>query len=311
MNRPAAAQTALRQLFIITIAAFAATATGAADEQPARHEAPGRIVAIGDLHGDLEAARAGLRMAGAIDDGDRWIGGDLVVVQTGDVLDRGGDEQAILDLLARLGAEAAAVGGAVYALLGNHELMNAAGDFRYVTDAGWADFADAGIVPDPADTALAALPAKRRPRAAAFKPGGPYARLISNGDVVLVVGRTAFVHGGVLPEHVAYGLERLNRETRAWLLGLTGKPTWLAERDSPVWARHYSDEPDSGDCALLDSVLAEIGCDRMVVGHTVQEGGIAPRCGERVWCIDTGASAAYGGEVQVLEITDGDVRVLR
>jgi hypothetical protein len=33
------------------------------------------------------------------------------------------------------------------------------------------------------------------------------------------VGSTLFVHGGVLPSHVEYGLERINAETRAWLLG--------------------------------------------------------------------------------------------
>lgn len=33
------------------------------------------------------------------------------------------------------------------------------------------------------------------------------------------VGSTLFVHGGVLPSHVEYGLERINQETRAWLMG--------------------------------------------------------------------------------------------
>src|SRR5687768_17426401 len=75
---------------------------------PWRHPAPKRLVAIGDLHGDLAATRSALRAAGAIDDADRWSGGELVIVQTGDVLDRGDDEQAILDLIFRLETEAAA-----------------------------------------------------------------------------------------------------------------------------------------------------------------------------------------------------------
>ena len=61
-----------------------------------------RIVAFGDVHGDLEAARGALRLAGAIDEQDHWIGGDLIVVQTGDQLDRGDQEQEILDLFERL-----------------------------------------------------------------------------------------------------------------------------------------------------------------------------------------------------------------
>src|SRR5262245_15699758 len=40
---------------------------------------PDRTVAIGDLHGDLDAARRALRLAGAIDANDKWIGGKLVV----------------------------------------------------------------------------------------------------------------------------------------------------------------------------------------------------------------------------------------
>ena len=48
--------------------------TSDAVESPEPSGAPTRIVAIGDLHGDLDAARAALRLAGAIDAQDRWIG---------------------------------------------------------------------------------------------------------------------------------------------------------------------------------------------------------------------------------------------
>src|SRR5690349_20270151 len=65
-----------------------------------------RVVAIGDLHGDFDAARAALRAAGAIDADDHWSGGKLVIVQTGDVLDRGDGETKILELLERLDREA-------------------------------------------------------------------------------------------------------------------------------------------------------------------------------------------------------------
>lgn len=294
-----------------TSAPSAASAqSGTPDEPQTRFPAAARIVALGDWHGDLAAARAGLRLVGAIDERDRWIGGPLVVVQTGDQLDRGDEEQAILDLLDRLQDEARAAGGAVHALLGNHELMNVEGDFRYVTGMGWADFADAGIVVDPADSVVTALPGEQRPRAAAFRPGGRYALRLAERNVVTIVGRTLFVHGGILPHHLVYGLERLNRETRAWLRGEATRPTLYEDRDDPVWARHYSDEPDASDCDLLSDVLAAADCDRMVVGHTVQEGGITPYCDERVWCIDTGAAAAYGGAVEALEITDAGIRVL-
>ena len=65
-----------------------------------------RIVAIGDLHGDLDATRQALLLAGAIDENDHWVGGEMTVVQTGDQLDRDDQEQAILELLDRLQGEA-------------------------------------------------------------------------------------------------------------------------------------------------------------------------------------------------------------
>lgn len=285
-------------------------ATTFAADPPTRLPAAPRIVAMADWHGDLDAARNALRLAGAINEQDRWIGGDLVVVQTGDQLDRGDQEQAILDLLDRLADEAAATGGAVHALLGNHELMNVDGDFRYVTDGGWADFADAGIAFDPTDTSLTQLPPEHRARAAAFRPGGPYALMMADRNVAVIIGRNLFVHGGILPAHLEYGLERLNNETRAWLRGDGPEPAIYAAKDDPVWARHYSDAPDSTDCALLDEVLSELDCDRMFVGHTVQEDGVTAFCDDCAWCLDTGAAAHYGGTVQVVEITADGVKVL-
>jgi hypothetical protein len=279
---------------------------------PSRFPAAPRIVAIGDLHGDLAATRRALTLAGAIDAGDRWIGKDLVVVQTGDVLDRGDDEQAILDLLARLAGEAAAAGGAVHALLGNHETMNAAGDFRYVTPGGWADFADAPDVTVDAPALaqeLARVSPEFRPRIAAFLPGGPYARRLAQSNAVIMIGDTVFVHGGVLPAWAEYGIERINHELRCWLAGHAPKPVVLDDRDGPLWSRDYSSFVER--CDLLQYALENLGARRMVVGHTPQLKGISSACDERVWRIDTGMAAHYGGPTEVLEIRGDTVRVLR
>ena len=99
----------------------------------------GRVVAIGDLHGDIQQARRALRIAGVLgkDDDDnvnpQWVGGDTVLVQVGDVLDRGDDEIGILILLQKLGKAARKAGGDVFVLNGNHEVLNISGDFRYVS----------------------------------------------------------------------------------------------------------------------------------------------------------------------------------
>lgn len=104
-------------------------------DPPTFVSAPGRrIVAVGDLHGDLDKARCALETAGVLssDGQSLWIGGETVLVQLGDILDRGEDELAILSLLKSLDIQAKAHGGAVFQVNGNHETMNVEGDYRYV-----------------------------------------------------------------------------------------------------------------------------------------------------------------------------------
>jgi hypothetical protein len=299
-------------LYLLALAC-GASGTGpaiAGEPIPTRYPAVPRIVAIGDLHGDLDACRRALRLGGAIDDVDRWIGGDLVVVQTGDQLDRGDDEQAILDLFTRLAGEAAAAGGAVHVLNGNHELMNVALDLRYATPGGFEDFRDAVTVGD-VDSVLSRFDESQRPRAAAFRPGGPYARVLAGRNTVAIVGDNVFAHGGVLPEHVDKGLEAVNAEIRAWMLGEGPNPEWAHMGCcSPTWTRIYSVDATEGACDTLSAVLSRLSAKRMIVGHSIQEAGITSTCDGKVWCIDVGMSAAYGGVPQVLEIEGDSVRVL-
>lgn len=267
---------------------------------------PERVVAIGDLHGDLDATRRALRLAGAIDDQDAWIGGKLVVVQTGDAIDRGDDDRAILDLLERLKGEAKRAGGELVAMSGNHELMNAAFDFRYVTPGAFKTFGELSGA-----FGQDGIPPEQRGRAAAFAPGGVYAKRIAERPVVARVGDSIFVHGGVLPKHVRYGLDRINEATRDWLLGRAPEaPRAVTAEDGPVWSRAYSAAPGKEECRDLDEALRLLGAKRMVMGHTVQKPGIQPACGEKAWRIDVGLARYYGGPTQVLEIRGDTVKVL-
>jgi hypothetical protein len=265
---------------------------------------------MGDVHGDLRATLRALQLARVIGEQGQWIGGNTILVQTGDILDRGDDEFAIMQLFQRLKIEARSNGGEVHVLNGNHELMNSYWDFRYVTDGGWKDFEEVATV-DPKDTLLAALDPAHRARAAAFRPGGPAAVFQADNPIAEIVGNSLFVHGGVLPEHLKLGIRRMNQEVRAWLMGHAPEPDWIRGKRSPVWTRLYSAAPDSAACDTLNIVLSKLGLERMVVGHTVQSSGITSYCGGKVWCIDVGMAAHYGGGIEVLEIRGDVARRLR
>jgi hypothetical protein len=81
------------------------------------------IYIIGDVHGCLKKLVKLLQDAQLIDAGHSWKAGRATLWFMGDFVDRGPDGIAVLDLVMRLQTEAAAVGGSVASLLGNHEMM--------------------------------------------------------------------------------------------------------------------------------------------------------------------------------------------
>ena len=274
--------------------------------------APQRVVAVGDLHGDLDSARRAFRLAGAIDADDAWVGGALVLVQTGDEIDRGDDDRKVLDLVEKMKLDAPKSGGEVVALVGNHEIMNGELDFRYVTRGAFSAFSDVTPKDDGAAMAAAKVDGSQRGRAAAFLPGGTYARMLSRRPVVARVGDSIFVHGGVLPKHVRAGLDGINESARSWLAGETRTlAKELTAEDGPLWTRMYSAAPSREDCAVLEDALNLLHAKRMVMGHTVQKPDISPACNAQGWRIDVGMSRAYGGPMEVLEIRGDAVKVLK
>lgn len=256
------------------------------DEDSVVVKEPKRIVAIGDIHGDLKALKRALKTAGAINESDEWIGKDLVIVQTGDLLDRGDDDLEVIEFLEKLKVEAENAGGKIHTLSGNHELMNVQLDFRYATEASTKTFADK----------------KGLTREDAFKPGGPFAMILSNYPAILKMDKMIFVHGGLKKEHVLYGIEKINNEYRDWARGdLAFLHSYIESGEGIFWMRDFSDEPDEVDCLALSESLAAAEAEVMIVGHSVQK-KIVSACDGKIWRIDTGMSAYYGGQLEVLEI---------
>ena len=63
------------------------------------------------------------------------------------------------------------------------------------------------------------VPPEMRSRWVAMQPGGPITRrFFATQNTVMTVGGTVFVHGGLLPHHVEFGLARINSETATWMV---------------------------------------------------------------------------------------------
>lgn len=154
-----------------------------------------------------------------------------------------------------------------------------------------------------------------RARIAALRPNGPISsRFLVDNQTVIIIGDSLFVHGGIIGEHVKYGLDRINSEVRDWIKGLRGRlsPSYMRGRDSVVWLRRFS-EGYNCDCDSLQKILEMIpGVKRMVMGHSIQSEGINGVCEDRAIRIDVGISRGCGnGLPEVLEINNGkQLRIL-
>jgi hypothetical protein len=271
-----------------------------------------RIIAIGDLHGDFRALLRCLRLAKVIDENRVWIGGDTVVVQLGDQVDskcRGaaaaaadcekddvGDELKIIKFVDALHVSAQKSNGAVYSLLGNHELMNVMGNLNYTSAENLVSFGGA------------------QGRLNKFAPSGEIAvYLACNRNSIMKIGDYIFVHGGLLPKKARqYTLENINKIIREYLLGHKQQQDadvqdLLVGKESPFWTRMFSDLVGGNSteaCGALKETVEYLKVQGMVVGHTVQPRGINSGCQGQIWRTDVGLSRSFGTKrkIQVLEI---------
>jgi len=277
-------------------------------------DAAARIIAIGDVHGGFNELHHALKISGCADDKGRWTGGDTVVVQMGDFLDRGSDESRSIEMLRDLRVQAKEAGGDVITLLGNHEIMNADLDFSYAPDIySFDSWHDKFNMAEKIQTVL------KGKRAQLMQRGkGKLAMLMSTMPIVVQIGENVFVHGGLTPETISHGIDELNQDVAKWLRKDTDVKPWLLDpvpkggrTVSPLWERVYG-MPIVPETALsnLDGMLDKLDAKRMVVGHTPQKYGISGVETDKekeVWRIDTNLNDKIMGRVECLEIlTDLD-----
>ena len=142
---------------LLAVASLALVPPSSAEENTCGITGVRRVVAVGDVHASYDSFVKVLTMARLLDGSGHWAGGKGVLVQVGDVLDRGVQARPVLDLLMRLEKEARQAGGRVIVLLGNHEVMNILGDLSAVQPAEYAQWM-------PQDPAESPTPGSKTPR---------------------------------------------------------------------------------------------------------------------------------------------------
>ena len=270
---------------------------------PSTLPAASRILVLGDIHGDFNMLIRLLRSGKVINKQNKWIGKETVVVQVGDQIDScrpmypgqcvnpdytkndKAEDVKILKFLTQLHSEAEKYGGAIYSLVGNHELMNVDGDMTYVSYENLNEFGG------------------EFGRQVAFKPGNEMANFLAcTRKMALIIGSNLFVHAGFEPELVRrYNIDDINKLMALYLLDELKTPNtfredFMIKSTSPLWTRTFGNINMSNEtCEKLMRPLQDVyKVGRIYVGHTPQmEEGINNVCDGRIWRTDIGVSNAF------------------
>ncbi len=252
---------------------------------------PHRIVAVGDLHGDLRAFGAIARACGLVDEDGTWVGGDTHLVLMGDLVG-GAQSRLLLNAVMRLEGEARKAGGRVHALLGNHDVLPAAGRFSKMTRGE-----------------------RRSYRKGDFRGEGPYSEWLRRRPSILKIGETIFVHAGLDRWAMDTDPAEVNAQVRAWIAHHQGrgpKPPkatrWTIDEDEgPMWTRAFKarrGKPKDGPSKkTIRAILERLGAERIVLGHSPTKNGVVidhPHYGSSVVLIDTRISDDERGKLGAL-----------
>src|SRR5262249_24860937 len=135
-----------------------------------------------------------------------------------------------------------------------------------------------------------------------------YGQWLRQRPALARVNGVAFLHGGLTPDVAALGCQAINERVRRELTDDIAKTrqepqsTLAAGENGPLWFRGMAREDEALWAPSLERVLAGIGANAVVVGHTVtKDGRITPRFGGRVVMIDVGMNPRDGSNLAALE----------
>ena len=202
-------------------------------DKPWEVDTPERVVAFADVHGAYDDLVQILQEVNVVDANADWSGGKTNLVSLGDLIDRGRDSRKVVELLMKLDRQAAAAGGAVHVVLGNHEVMVMTGDWRYISAPEYAAFsADESAAeraalldqfrdghPGMAEEELHLSFEKRFPPGflglqKAYAPDGELGKWLLELPLVMRVNDSLYMHGGISTEIADLSLKDINSKNK-------------------------------------------------------------------------------------------------
>lgn len=278
-----------------------------------------RTIAVGDIHGDLDALLRILLGLRLVSKNGNWSGGCAILVLLGDLNDRGCDSASVILFVMRLQAQAQQSGGRVESLIGNHEMLAAQGVYRYVRSVE--------VI------AMEQYWFEHQNGLYAFYCGNsPYAKWIRQRPTIYIANKTLFVHAGITRGLLGLTPQRVNELVALWIEFYQGVGTepdrsthWLIEDqpESPLWTRQFEVKEKSidRDCTThpdrignkkIREYCKANEVDRIVIGHCpTKDVGYEiayphPRFKD-IAVIDTGISEYYNGRLSALVVSEDNV----
>lgn len=242
-----------------------------------------RQLALSDIEGNLLAFLKLLKANKVIDEQFNWTFGDGHLVLTGDFFDRGEQVTELLWFIYSLEEKAKDAGGYVHFVLGNHEVMNLNGDFRYV---------------HPKYMEHAAL--LQADYLSLFNENTELGRWLRTKNVMEKVGDVLYVHGGVSEAVNLFDmpLPDINALTRPWY-GDTSYvyPNVFVEvlysEAGPFWYRGYYTGTIRATAGQIDSTLQQFGVRYIATGHTIAADTISTWFNKRLFNTDVPHSKGF------------------
>lgn len=238
---------------------FAVEATPQFLTPPVRYSGGQPILAISDIEGNYRTFRDFLINSKVIDTDLNWTFGDGRLVLVGDFVDRGASVTQVLWLIYKLEQDAAASGGRVHYILGNHEIKNLQGNVQ----SNHEKYSSVSAILGRRQTDL-------------LDDNAFLGRWLASKNTVELIDGFLFVHGGLHPDlaEKPWSLEDLNRIVRgqyrrAWYpkQQADDEDFLIDPRTGPSWYRGYF--KDRLEQAQVDRTLAHFGATAVVVGHTL------------------------------------------